>query len=89
MKHATRSRHIKTYACITLYNDRTVADENSTNITVQSLSVHERRGGERQGQVGLQNGSQMEIDAVTLRTEVDLQAQKLRQSGKESSSVTS
>lgn len=30
------------------------------------------------GQVGLQNGSQIEIDAVTLRTEVDLQAQKLR-----------
>lgn len=41
------------------------------------------------GQVGLQSGSQMEMDAVTLRTEVDLQAQKLRWSGKEWSSVTS
>lgn len=60
---------------MTLYNDETAADENSTNTTVQYLSLHGRSGDERQGQIGLQNGSQMEIDAVTLRTEVDLQAQ--------------
>lgn len=61
-----------------------------TNTAMQSLSVC-RRGEEvtDRGKVGLQSGSQMEIDAVTLRTEVDLQAQKLRQSGKDSSSVTS
>lgn len=58
---------------MTLEHDETNKGENTT----------------RQGQVQLQNGRRTEIDAVTLRTEVDLQAQKLRQSGKKSSSVTS
>lgn len=72
------------------------AGANKSNTAMQSLDARtgqQNGGGERHGQVGLQkrksDGKKKKIDAVTLRTEVDLHAQKLRQSGKKSGSVIS